>query len=160
MRTGTAYKWIHRVWYEGAPFGWLLLPLSGLYWLVSKLRRLIYRAGFLTTHRSPIPVIVVGNITVGGAGKTPLVLWLSKFLTERGLRPGIVLRGYGGHQVDSAVIAGPESDPAVVGDEALLLARNTSCPVFVSRNRSLAAQTLVREYDCNVILSDETNRPI
>ncbi len=101
------------------------------------------------------PVIVVGNITVGGAGKTPLVLWLSKFLTERGLRPGIVLRGYGGHQVDSAVIAGPEADPAVVGDEALLLARNSSCPVFVSRNRSLAAQTLVREYDCNVILSDD-----
>jgi tetraacyldisaccharide 4'-kinase len=147
--------WLRKHWEKRTALTFLLIPASWLYRLLAAARRACYKIGLMRVTRVPVPVIVVGNITVGGTGKTPLVLWLSKFLTEHGFRPGIVLRGYGGHQTDSAVIAGPGSDPAVVGDEALLLARNSSCPVYVSRNRSLAAQTLVREYDCNVILSDD-----
>ena len=147
--------WLRKHWEKRTALRFLLIPASWLYRLLAAARRGCYKVGLIRVTRVPAPVVVVGNVSVGGTGKTPLVLWLSKFLTEQGFRPGIVLRGYGGHQTDTAVIAGPGSDPAVVGDEALLLARNSSCPVFVSRNRALAAQILVRDYDCNVILSDD-----
>ena len=147
--------WLRKHWEKRTALRFLLIPASWLYRLLAGTRRGCYKVGLMRVTRVPAPVVVVGNISVGGTGKTPLVLWLSKFLTDQGFRPGIVLRGYGGHQTDSAMIVGPGSDPAVVGDEALLLARNSSCPVFVSRNRALAARMLVRDYDCNVILSDD-----
>ncbi|MDH3672562.1 MAG: tetraacyldisaccharide 4'-kinase [Gammaproteobacteria bacterium] len=147
--------WLQKHWEKRTALRFLLIPASWLYRLLAASRRGCYKVGLMRVTRVPAPVVVVGNISVGGTGKTPLVLWLSKFLTEQGFQPGIVLRGYGGHQTDAGVIAGPGSDPAVVGDEALLLARNSSCPVFVSRNRARAAQMLVRDHDCNVILSDD-----
>lgn len=147
--------WLRKHWEKRTALRFLLIPASWLYRLLAATRRGCYKVGLMRVTRVPAPVVVVGNISVGGTGKTPLVLWLSKFLTEQGFQPGIVLRGYGGHQTDSAVIADPASSPAVVGDEALLLARNSSRPVLVSRNRALAAQMLVRDYDCNVILSDD-----
>jgi tetraacyldisaccharide 4'-kinase len=83
VSAGIAYKWIHRVWYEDAPSGWVLLPLSGLYWLILGVRKFLYDCGVLKTRRAEMPVVVVGNITAGGTGKTPTVLWLVEQLRSK-----------------------------------------------------------------------------
>ena len=87
MASGAAYSWLHRVWYEDGRFGWLLLPFSWLYAALVGLRRFLYEQGILRSHRANAPVVVVGNITAGGTGKTPIVLWLVNELRARGLRP-------------------------------------------------------------------------
>ena len=137
------YNWLHRVWYEDVSSYRLLLPLSGLYWLLITLRRTLYQIGVLGRWRAIVPVIVVGNITVGGTGKTPVTIWLSRELRERGFSPGIVSRGYGGSKASSSMRVDSASDPHVVGDEPVLLARRTACPVVVDANRARAAQMLV-----------------
>jgi tetraacyldisaccharide 4'-kinase len=119
------------------------------------LRRALYRAGFLYRERLPVPVVVIGNITVGGTGKTPLVIYLALALRALGRRPGIVSRGYRGDATQVVeVTAG--SDPGAAGDEPLLLARRTDCPVFVGRNRVAAARALLAGHpECDVILADD-----
>jgi tetraacyldisaccharide 4'-kinase len=102
----------------------------------------------------PVPVVVVGNLTVGGSGKTPLVLWLVAELKRMGLRPGIVSRGYGGAQKAPTPVTG-NSDPAQVGDEPVLLASRSACPVYIGRRRRSAARALLRNHDCGVIVSDD-----
>ena len=114
------YKWIHRVWYEGAKSGWVLLPFSGLYWLLLKFRAALFRFGALRTRKAQVPVIVVGNITAGGTGKTPTVIWLVDELRARGFTPGIVSRGYGGSKSGTSMRVDADSDAAVVGDEPVL----------------------------------------
>jgi tetraacyldisaccharide 4'-kinase len=122
--------------------------------MVAALRRAFYRAGLLRAARLPVPVIVVGNISVGGTGKTPLVLWLADFLRQQGYHPGIVSRGYGGG-AESAVAVDVRSDPTVVGDEPLLLTRKSGCPVWVGRDRVAAGSALLRAHpECDVLLSD------
>ncbi len=148
------YKWLHRVWYEGASAYQILLPLSGLYWLLITLRRCLYQLGLLGRWHAIVPVIVVGNITVGGTGKTPVTIWLSRELRERGFSPGIVSRGYGGSKSSSSMRVDSASDPRVVGDEPVLLARRTACPVVVDTNRARAAQMLVDD-GVDVIISDD-----
>lgn len=154
MGASASYRWIHRVWYEGARFGWLLLPLSGLYWLVTGCRRLFYRSGIFRTHYAPIPVIVVGNITAGGTGKTPTVIWLARELRARGFSPGIVSRGYGGSQSKSPMRVDAGSEAAIVGDEPVLLARRSECPVVVDADRVRAAEMLVAD-GVDVIVTDD-----
>ena len=122
-----------------------LLPLSWLFRLLTALRRALYRRGLLASVRLPVPVVVVGNLTVGGAGKTPLVLWLVARLREQGRRPGIVSRGYGAEATKHTKEAGvrpvlPDSAAAEVGDEPLLLARRSGVPVFVGRDRVAAGR--------------------
>jgi tetraacyldisaccharide 4'-kinase len=103
----------------------------------------------------PVPVIVVGNISVGGTGKTPLVLWLADFLRQQGYHPGIVSRGYGGG-TEGVVAVDIRSDPAAVGDEPLLLARKSGCPVWVGRDRVAAGNALLRAHiECDVVVSDD-----
>ncbi len=148
------YRWIHRVWYEDGKFGWLLLPLSGCYWLLTSMRRFLYRAGAFKTHRIAVPVITVGNITAGGTGKTPAVIWLSGELRARGFSPGIVSRGYGGRKSDSPMRVDAASDAALVGDEPVLLARRTGCPVVVDSDRHRAAAMLVDDAVDVVIMDD------
>lgn len=148
------YKWLHRIWYEGGSSYQLLLPLSGLYWLLITLRRVFYEIGLLGHWHASVPVIVVGNITVGGTGKTPVTIWLSRELRERGFSPGIVSRGYGGSKSSSSMRVDAASDPMVVGDEPVLLARRTDCPVVVDANRARAAQMLVDD-GVDVIISDD-----
>ncbi len=148
------YKWIHRVWYEDAAFGWVLLPLSSLYWLLLKLRELLFRCGVLRTFKASVPVIVVGNITAGGTGKTPTVIWLVSELRKRGFRPGIVSRGYGGSKSGTSMRVDADSDAAVVGDEPLLLARRGLCPVAVDSDRVRAATMLVDD-GVDVIVTDD-----
>ena len=133
----------------------LLLPFSLLFIVLAGFRRALYRVGLLPRERLPVPVVVVGNITVGGTGKTPLVIYLARALRGLGRHPGIVSRGYGGGTA-KAVEVTPGSDPAMVGDEPLLLARRSTCPVFVGRNRAAAGRSLLARYpQCDVIIADD-----
>jgi tetraacyldisaccharide 4'-kinase len=102
-----------------------------------------------------VPVIVVGNLTVGGTGKTPLVLWLAEYLRRRGRRPGIVLRGYRGSSGEHPRMVRADSDPFVMGDEAVLLARRGVCPVAIGASRADAASLLLDEAGCDVVVSDD-----
>lgn len=154
MSSGAAYKWIHRVWYEDASWGWVLLPLSGLYWLILSVRKILFDSGVLKTHRAAIPVVIVGNITAGGTGKTPTVLWLVEQLRARGFNPGIVSRGYGGSKADSSMRVEPDTDASVAGDEPVLLARRGHCPVVVDPDRARAAAMLVDD-GADVVIADD-----
>ncbi|MGB5631130.1 MAG: tetraacyldisaccharide 4'-kinase [Woeseiaceae bacterium] len=154
MRAGTAYNWIHRVWYEDAPSGWILVPLSGLYWLVLGLRKFLYDCGALQTRKADIPVVVVGNITAGGTGKTPTVLWLVEQLRARGFTPGIVSRGYGGSKASTSMRVEADSDAAVAGDEPVLLARRGRCQVVVDPDRARAAAMLAAD-GADVVIADD-----
>ena len=154
MSSNRSYGWIHRVWYEDEPGGWLLLPLSGIYWLLTMLRRTLYDHGILKTHRARVPVIVVGNITAGGTGKTPTVIWLVEELRKRGFRPGIVSRGYGGSHSGSSMRVEQDSDAALVGDEPVLLARRARCPIVVDPDRVRAAAMLVED-GVDVVVADD-----
>lgn len=145
----------HRIWYERHPLAWLLAPAGWLYQLFMAQRQLLYRSGIMPVHRIGVPVIVVGNLTVGGTGKTPLVLWLADYLRELGYKPGIVSRGYGGQPADRPQQVRPDSDPGLVGDEPVILARRSGCPVAICRQRHLAAQGLVEHSGCDFIISDD-----
>lgn len=133
----------------------LLLPLAGLFRVVSVLRRLCYRHGPCRVQRFPVPVIVVGNITVGGTGKTPLVIWLAAHLRAQGWHPGIVSRGYRGKARHWPQQVRPDSDPVMVGDEAVLLAAGTGCPVCVGPDRPAAVQQLLTYQQCDIVISDD-----
>jgi len=148
-------RFSEQLWQRTGPAHALLIPLSWIYGFVSGLRRALYRAGVLPSRPLPVPVVIVGNITVGGSGKTPVVLWLADFLKQREWRPGIVSRGYGG-AAEGPLPVTPVSDPAQVGDEPVLLARRAGCPVWVGRDRAATAYALLRaEPGCDVLLCDD-----
>jgi tetraacyldisaccharide 4'-kinase len=134
----------------------MLRLLALLFGALVRGRRALYTQRWLRSHRLSIPVVVIGNITVGGSGKTPLVIWLVAQLRAAGMVPGVVLRGYGGSAVlrRAALQVEPDSDAAVVGDEALLLRQRTGAPVAVCRNRVRAARSLI-EQGVNVIVADD-----
>ena len=144
-----------RHWYRLSALSLALWPASVLYRLLVALRRLAYRSGALPAARLPVAVIVVGNIVVGGTGKTPLVLWLASRLRRSGFSPGIVSRGYRGSAAAPMAVAA-SSPPNLVGDEPLLLARNSGCPVWVGRDRAKAASELLAAHpECNVLILDD-----
>ncbi len=143
-----------RHWYRASPVGLVLAPLGWLYCAVAMLRRTLYSAGLLKRVNLPVAVIVVGNITVGGTGKTPLVIWLARWLRRHGYHPGVVTRGYGGRARDWPQVVRADSDPAVVGDEPILLARHTECPVVADPDRARAARTVISR-GCDVVISDD-----
>lgn len=145
-------KCLHAVWYKSRVAGYSLLPLAGVFCLLSLIRQQWLRL------RSRVelsrPVIVVGNITVGGTGKTPLVIAIVEYLQAQGLKPGVVSRGYGGKAnyplpIDAATTA------AQAGDESLLIARRCGCPVVVSPDRVQAARYLLANNDIDLIVSDD-----
>ncbi len=148
------HSWLHRAWYGGHGWYRVLLPLSGLYWLLSALRRFLYRAGLLPTRRANVPVVVIGNITAGGTGKTPVTVWLATALAERGFAPGIVSRGYGGSQSGASMRVDARSDPAVVGDEPVLIAMRTGRPVVVDADRVRGAAMLVQD-GADLVIADD-----
>lgn len=145
---------LNRLWYHDSPWGWLLAPLAALFAAASALRRQLYRRGVWRAVDVGRPVVVVGNITVGGTGKTPVTLWLAEQLKARGRRPGIVSRGYRGRIGPRPVHVRMDSDPAVVGDEPLLMERRQVCPVVVHPDRVAAARMLV-DMDCDIIVADD-----
>jgi tetraacyldisaccharide 4'-kinase len=144
------------MWYRSAPPPLLVRPLAGLFASVLRARRAAYARGWLRVHRLARPVVVVGNLTVGGSGKTPLVIWLAAQLRAAGLTPGIVLRGYGGTAArgGTPLQVEPDSDPARVGDEALLLRRRTGEAVAIGRERVAAARLLLAQ-GVDVIIADD-----
>jgi tetraacyldisaccharide 4'-kinase len=122
---------------------------------VSGLRRLAYRRGWLDSVAVGVPVLIVGNLTAGGSGKTPLTIWLVNHLRAQGWRPGVVSRGYGG-AARGCVEVQPDSNPAEVGDEPLLIRHKTGAPVVVGRDRVAAARTLLaRHPGVDVVVSDD-----
>lgn len=143
------------LWYQDRLPAKCLVPLSWLFQGAVKLRRYVYRSGFSQVRRLPIPVVIVGNISVGGTGKTPLIIALAELLRWNGYKPGIVSRGYGGKNRGGPVKVQNDSDPAIVGDEALLLAKHGQCPVAVGRKRYEAGRLLLENDGCDVILSDD-----
>jgi tetraacyldisaccharide 4'-kinase len=146
---------LDRHWDRWDPLVILLLPLALLFRLVAASRRACYRWGWCHVERFPVPVVVVGNITVGGTGKTPLVIWLANYLQQQGWRPGIVSRGYGGQARHWPQQVRPDSDPVMVGDEAVLLAAGSRCPVCVGPDRPAAVAKLLAYHDCDIVLSDD-----
>lgn len=150
MQTHLPKYWLKRGW-----MATLLLPFAALYGSWIYMRQQLYRWHILPSYRSPVPVIVVGNITVGGTGKTPLTAYLANFLQDIGYKPGIVSRGYGGKKTALPQWVQHNSDAALVGDEAVLLAQQVNCPIVVCHKRAAAIQMMLNEMDCNVIIADD-----
>lgn len=147
---------LESVWYSsGHPMRWALWPLEMLYRVLSALRRNCYKLGIKKPEHLPVPVIVVGNLTVGGTGKTPCVIWLTNQLKDRGLRVGCVSRGYGGSSADGPQRVNADSDPLEVGDEPVLIAAVTSCPVMIGSDRVAAAKALLAETRLDVLIADD-----
>ncbi|MCC5796948.1 MAG: tetraacyldisaccharide 4'-kinase [Methylophaga sp.] len=147
-------QWLSERWYRRSLLAMLLWPLSQLYRGLLFLRRSGYQAGLIQQKSLPVPVIIVGNINVGGTGKSPFVIWLTRQLHESGYRPGIISRGYGG--------AGPfpfavqtTSQPEQCGDEPLMIHQHTGYPVVVDPDRFRAGQYLLANQSCDVIIADD-----
>ena len=147
--------WLEKVWY-GKGYWWLmLLPLTVIYRSALTMRKLLYRYQKVPLYRPRVPVIIVGNITVGGTGKTPLTLALVRHFKAMGYKPGVVSRGYGG-KASRYPHAVQESDLASVsGDEPLLIKKQTQCPVVVDPDRSRGLRFLIEDLECNLIISDD-----
>ena len=145
-----------RAWYRPRLnfFTVILLPFSFLFALLVYIRRACYRVHLLKTTRCSVPVIVVGNLTVGGTGKTPLIAYLANFLKAAGYRPGIISRAYP-FRNQQARWVNVFSDPVNDGDEPVMLAKQLDCPIVVSANRVRAAKALLKKRACNVLLSDD-----
>lgn len=146
---------VEELWYGQHPFSLALAPLGWAVAGYATLRRQAYQTGLLRVRRLPVPVIVVGNLTVGGTGKTPLVIWLTEFLKRQGYKPGIVSRGYGGDAEHWPQQVRPDSDPVTVGDEPVLIAQRCLCPVAVGPKRAEAAEALVEHSGCDIVVSDD-----
>ncbi|MGE5524756.1 MAG: tetraacyldisaccharide 4'-kinase [Rhodospirillaceae bacterium] len=147
--------WLERQWQSRTLGAALLFPIAVLYAMATTVRRSLYRSRLMKSERLPVPVVVVGNIMVGGTGKTPLVLWLAAWLQSQGYRPGIVTRGYGGTSSKPSAV-GPGSNPAQFGDEAVLLAARSACPVWAGAKRAEAGFALLAAHpQCDVIVSDD-----
>ncbi len=144
---------INQLWYGNHALRWLLWPLSWLYRVLIVIRVALYRSGVLRRVRLPVPVIIVGNITVGGSGKTPVVLWLVEQLRAAGWQPGIISRGYKGSATAWPQQVRPDSDPGWVGDEPVLLAQRGGCPVAVGPDRVAAARLILDQ--CNILVGDD-----
>jgi tetraacyldisaccharide 4'-kinase len=148
-------RFFDSMWYGQRPIALLFVPLSWLFGLVVKLRLLFYKKGWAKSTRVAVPVIVVGNVTVGGTGKTPVVIWIAELLKAAGYSPGVISRGYGGIASSWPQQVRADSDSRVVGDEAKVLARRTDCPVAVGPNRVDSAQALIDHHQCDIIISDD-----
>jgi tetraacyldisaccharide 4'-kinase len=146
-------SWLNRIWYDRAAPPWWLLPLSLTYGAAAGARRYLYVKRLRKSVHVSLPVVVVGNLSVGGTGKTPLVCWLVARLTDLGFKPGVVTRGYGG-SFGNVRLVDAFDDPHVVGDESILLARRTGAPVAIGRDRPAASQLLVNA-GCDVVVSDD-----
>jgi len=142
-------------WQQRGPLALLLLPAAAIFAAVAAVRRAAWRHGLLHAQHSGVPVIVVGNITAGGTGKTPLTLWLARFLLDHGFHPGIISRGYGARDSHAREVP-PHGLPQDYGDEPCLLAQRSACPVWVGTDRVQVARALLAAHpETDVIISDD-----
>ncbi|HIF9230374.1 TPA: tetraacyldisaccharide 4'-kinase [Photobacterium damselae] len=155
---------IEKLWFQHPPKGGMLFlygvtwpiffPLSKLFGYIAKKRREEYRLGKKQAYRAPVPVVVVGNITAGGNGKTPVVVWLVEQLQARGYKPGVVSRGYGGKAPYYPYLVNSDTPASIVGDEPVLIQRRTQAPVAVAPKRAEAVKLLI-EQGVNIIITDD-----
>ena len=146
---------IERIWSGSSLIYLLLLPLSWLYGLVSGLIRLSYRCGLRKSWRAPVPVVIVGNLTAGGNGKTPMVIWLVEQLQQRGYRVGVVSRGYGGKSAVYPLVLDAQTTTRQAGDEPVLIYQRTGAPVAISPKRAEAVQALLKQGKLDLIITDD-----
>ncbi|WP_419793118.1 tetraacyldisaccharide 4'-kinase [Serratia fonticola] len=146
---------IERIWSGSSLVYLLLLPLSWLYGLVSGLIRLSYRCGLRKSWRAPVPVVIVGNLTAGGNGKTPMVIWLVEQLQQRGYRVGVVSRGYGGKSAVYPLVLDAQTTTRQAGDEPVLIFQRTGAPVAISPKRAEAVQALLNQGKLDLIITDD-----
>ena len=144
-----------KLWQKTSIITWLLAPFSLLFWLISQIRIALYRKKILKSYRSPVPVLVIGNISVGGNGKTPLVIWLVEQLQKKGVKVGVISRGYGGENKVYPQLVTPESNPKLMGDEPLLIAQRTHAPVAISPNRQQSIELLLSQFELDLIVTDD-----
>ncbi|WP_106477100.1 tetraacyldisaccharide 4'-kinase [Phytohalomonas tamaricis] len=147
-------SWLENAWYTDAAWLKALTPLEAIYSRVVTRRRESYVSGRRPIWQASVPVIVVGNITVGGTGKSPLVAWLGRWLAERGWRPGIISRGYGGRAPRYPFYVDASANTEYAGDEPVMLAQQTGLPVVVDPDRPRAARKLIAA-GCDILLSDD-----
>jgi len=148
-------RWLNRIWYNDAtPPAWLI-PFSWIYCALIRLRHLLRKSGLLRSTHPGVTTIVVGNLTVGGTGKTPFVIALAELLADEGLRVGIVTRGYGGNSTNWPCRVTADSYPGTLGDEAVLLAQSTRASVYAGPDRVAAALALLAENPVDVLISDD-----
>mgnify|MGYP001824691343 CR=1 FL=1 len=146
---------LEEAWYRGAPWLLLLVPLEWCFRGAVFLRRYAFRRGLRRSYHAPVPVVVVGNITLGGTGKTEVVIALVQALAERGIRAGVVSRGYGGSGSPQPRQVNASSLVEDVGDEAVMIFARTGCPVVVAGSRALAVRFLLATAEVDVVLSDD-----
>jgi tetraacyldisaccharide 4'-kinase len=148
-------QWLEQGWYQPNQRRFYLLPLSCLFYLISALRRFAYRSGLLASFKAPVPLIVVGNINVGGSGKTPVVVALIDALKKAGYQPAVISRGYGGVSPNYPLAVTESTPPSMCGDEPALIARRCKVPVVVGPDRVAAVKYLLKTFPCDVIISDD-----
>lgn len=148
-------QFLHKQWSKRGLWAWFFLPLSLFVCLLAQLKRQAYLRGIFKQTHLTVPVIVIGNLSVGGTGKTPLVTHIAQLLINKGYRPGIISRGYKGTASHWPQLVTTSSDPVQVGDEPVMLATLTRCPVVAGPNRVESAQRLITDHACDVILSDD-----
>lgn len=146
---------VRQKWYGGGKVSGLDKFGARLFGSIVAIRRKLYTKGWFKTHQLSVPVIVVGNITAGGGGKTPMVIWLANHLKSLGYKPGIVSRGYGGKRKVEPMYVTANANPAATGDEPLLMAKKTQLPVMVGKDRVQAAKAIIKHYGVNVIVADD-----
>lgn len=146
---------LERAWYQKPSWVWLLAPLTALFYLISVLRRQLFQLGLFSSDKPNIPVIVVGNISVGGNGKTPLVIALCQWLLKNGYRPGVISRGYGGSNKVFPHLVTTQDSPSKVGDEPYLMSQRLDVPIVIDPLRSRGGKKLAEELKCDVIISDD-----
>lgn len=153
MAASNVQTWLERYWYGSRPV-WVLLPLQPLYSLLGVLRRFLYRRGLKASWRAPVPVLVVGNLSVGGTGKTPLTIALVEAAQTLNLRVGVISRGYG-RKSDATTVLQPSSMPDEVGDEPLLIFQRSGAPVAVASKRVDAAKALLATGHFDLLIADD-----
>ena len=155
IKTKLEFK-LFNIWQHKQGPAKFLRPISWLYCAIVVCRRWLYLLNIKKTEKISAPVIVIGNLTVGGTGKTPLVTWLTNYLKEHGYKPGIISRGYGGKARHWPQQVRPDGDPFAVGDEAILISKRTSVPMAVGPERLVSGRELLHYHPtCNVIISDD-----
>ncbi|AUI66422.1 MULTISPECIES: tetraacyldisaccharide 4'-kinase [Glaesserella] len=144
-----------KIWQTKSLITWLLAPFSLIFWLISQIRVALYRKEILKSYRSPVPVLVVGNISVGGNGKTPVVVWLVEQLQQHSVKVGVISRGYGGKNKVFPQLVTEDSSPEMMGDEPVLIAQRTQAPVAISPNRQQSIELLLSQFELDLIVTDD-----
>lgn len=145
---------IEKAWYQNHPLKWLLLPLNSVFWLISAVRRLMFQIAIFKQPKLDIPIVIVGNIGVGGNGKTPMVIYLVEQLKARGLSVGVISRGYGGNEQMHPLLVNDDTTAEQAGDEPVLIYQRCNVAVMVGRDRVLSVEKLMAQ-GCNIIISDD-----